>query len=487
MNRKYDRCSSFTPEFLYGWYDPSPLGLSSNNAASGLNISRAISTYHSRVNPPASMPSSPANSIITRPLTSLGLKYCKRANESVKTCFRLMVTRVAPCARARGSSAKRFRRARMCATLLSKSIKRGFSSSTRNDPSVSSRRLGCERTSALTTALCLLAKFHTSATAESDRRAMSVGRWGAVCGDAADKRRAAPAPPLAPAPFGAPANPNAGLVTRAKPNANRSSSTETAGLSGTTATELVAWVPPPLPEPEPVPTRARFGSRLGEETPPDADAFASPPSVSSRSASLSARASADASAKRASTAGRILLISTPPTSVLCAPRCLARAEASAPPAVAMPGEASMAPAASPSADHTGSSVAANALSASRSARGSSAAGAETLVGVFDDGFVIDDGSGSGSDFSDDGFVDGRSFANASTNASARAFASASESFGSAASASTRAASNASARATSANSSSSASSRTSAAAAARVRRSTAAGADARAEARTESCG
>ena len=209
---------------------------------------------------------------------------------------RARARRIAPCARARGSSAKRFRRARMCATLLSKSIKRGFSSSTRNDPSVSSRRLGCERTSALTTALCLLAKFHTSATAESDRRAMSVGRWGAVCGLAADKRRAAPAPPLAPAPFGAPANPNAGLVTRAKPNANRSSSTGTAGLSGTFATELVAWVPPPLPAPEPGPTRARFGSRIGDETPPDAAFAASPPSVSSRSASLSARASADASA-----------------------------------------------------------------------------------------------------------------------------------------------------------------------------------------------
>ena len=49
------------PLLLKGWYAPSPLGLSSKSATSGLNISRARSMYHSRVNPPASMPSSPEN------------------------------------------------------------------------------------------------------------------------------------------------------------------------------------------------------------------------------------------------------------------------------------------------------------------------------------------------------------------------------------------------------------------------------------------
>ena len=131
-----------------------------------------------------------------------------------------MVTRVAPRRSSAREAARRFRRARMCATLISKSNTRGFSSKTRNDPSVSSNRLGCDRTSAFTTARCA----HRTVRRPRARRLSSEPPSRG--GPARDSRRATRAAlhfsPRAPGGAVPPA-PAPGLATR-QAEANRSSS-----------------------------------------------------------------------------------------------------------------------------------------------------------------------------------------------------------------------------------------------------------------------
>ena len=61
---------------LLGWKAQSPLVEGTKSAKLGSNMERASTVYHSRVRPPASMPSSPWNCTVSRPFISLALRMC---------------------------------------------------------------------------------------------------------------------------------------------------------------------------------------------------------------------------------------------------------------------------------------------------------------------------------------------------------------------------------------------------------------------------
>ena len=174
-----------------------PRRASSNNAASGLNISRAISTYHRA--------SARRRRCLPRPRTRSSRGRAIRpaadtaaAQESVRTCFRLMVM-ASRRARARGSSARRFRRARMRDFVIEHP---GLLQQNAQRP-VRLVQQAQDRTSAFTTARCALAKFHAPAGAASDARPPSrAGRRGTRRATRRRRARAGRAPAL-----------NAGLAT----------------------------------------------------------------------------------------------------------------------------------------------------------------------------------------------------------------------------------------------------------------------------------
>mmetsp|Transcript_72757 Transcript_72757/g.229197 ORF Transcript_72757/g.229197 Transcript_72757/m.229197 type:complete len:203 (+) Transcript_72757:1025-1633(+) len=115
-----------------GWYVLPCCGV--KRGRSGLNTCRHSTRYHSRVRPPASIPSSPWNCTASRPRISSGVRMRIWWYESSNTAERRTRMRMDPAAL---WSKRWVILARRCALLLSKSTRRGFLSSSLRLPSSS--------------------------------------------------------------------------------------------------------------------------------------------------------------------------------------------------------------------------------------------------------------------------------------------------------------------------------------------------------------